>query len=55
MLYAVIKINYQVTLIVVKVTDWPKEDYGKFHEADSYIVLNSHKIQELSQVLKIMS
>ena len=39
----------------MKVTDWPKEQYGEFHEDDSYIVLNSHKIQELSQVVKIMS
>ena len=23
-----------------KVTDWPKEDYGKFYSGDSYIVLN---------------
>ena len=43
------------TLIIMKVTDWPKEQYGEFHEDDSYIVLNSHKIQELSQVVKRIS
>jgi hypothetical protein len=35
----------------MKVTDWPKEDYGKFHEADAYIVLKSHRIHEKTQVL----
>jgi len=23
-----------------KVTTWPKEDYGKFFDGDSYIILN---------------
>ena len=23
-----------------KVTEWPKEDYGKFFDGDSYIILN---------------
>ncbi|KAK3716428.1 hypothetical protein QZH41_008757, partial [Actinostola sp. cb2023] len=25
------------------VTDWPKEDYGKFYNGDSYIILNTYK------------
>ena len=24
-------------------TDWPKEDYGKFYNGDSYIILNTYK------------
>ncbi|XP_050412421.1 gelsolin-like protein 1 [Patella vulgata] len=30
-------------IVKFKVTDWPKEDYGKFFEGDSYIVLNTYK------------
>ncbi|KAJ8301550.1 hypothetical protein KUTeg_020537 [Tegillarca granosa] len=26
-----------------KVTDWPKEDYGKFYDGDSYIILYTYK------------
>lgn len=26
-----------------KVVDWPKEEYGKFHKGDTYVVLNSYK------------
>ena len=26
-----------------KVTHWPKEDYGKFYDGDSYIILNTYK------------
>ena len=36
--------------IVLKVTEWPKEEYGKFHEEDAYIVLNSHRIHEKTRV-----
>jgi len=25
------------------VTHWPKEDYGKFYDGDSYIVLRTYK------------
>lgn len=38
-------------IVKFKVTEWPKDDYGKFHEEDAYIVLNSHKIHELTQSL----
>ena len=24
-------------------THWPKEDYGKFYNGDSYIILNTYK------------
>ena len=37
-------------LTFMKVTVWPKEDYGKFHEEDAYIVLNSHRIHEKTRV-----
>ena len=36
--------------IYSKVTEWPEDDYGKFHEADAYIVLNSHRIHEKTRV-----
>lgn len=33
-----------------KVTDWPKEDYGKFYGGDSYIILNTYKDKESDEV-----
>lgn len=30
-------------IVKFKVTDWPKEDYGKFYNGDSYIILNTYK------------
>ncbi|KAH9518580.1 hypothetical protein Btru_005701 [Bulinus truncatus] len=30
-------------IVQFKVTEWPKEDYGKFYSGDSYIVLNTYK------------
>ena len=33
-----------------KVTDWPKEDYGKFFSGDSYIILNTYKDKESDEV-----
>lgn len=30
-------------IVKFKVTDWPKEDYGKFYQGDSYIILNTYK------------
>jgi len=38
-------------IVKFEVTDWPEADYGKFHEGDAYIVLNSHRIHELTQSL----
>ena len=29
--------------VVMQVTDWPKDDYGKFYNGDSYIILNTYK------------
>ena len=26
-----------------QVTHWPKDDYGKFYDGDSYILLNTYK------------
>jgi gelsolin len=28
------------------VVPWPKKDYGKFHDGDSYIVLNTYKVED---------
>lgn len=33
-------------IVKFKVTDWPKEDYGKFYDGDSYIILNTYKKPE---------
>ncbi|XP_052780665.1 gelsolin-like protein 2 [Mya arenaria] len=30
-------------VVSFKITDWPKEDYGKFYNGDSYIILNTYK------------
>ena len=27
----------------VQVKDWPREEYGKFYNGDSYIILNTYK------------
>lgn len=35
---------------VFKVTHWPKEDYGKFYNGDSYIILNTYKDKESDEV-----
>jgi gelsolin len=38
------KVGIQIWRIVnFKVVDWPKEDYGKFFNGDSYIILNTYK------------
>lgn len=29
--------------VAVQVTHWPKDDYGKFFNGDSYILLNTYK------------
>jgi len=34
-----------------KIEDWPEEDYGKFFEGDSYIVLNTYKKSEDNEAL----
>lgn len=41
------KVGLQIWRIVnFKVTDWPKEDYGKFFNGDSYIILNTYKEED---------
>lgn len=35
---------------VLKVTHWPKNDYGKFYTGDSYIILNTYKKDPSSEV-----
>lgn len=35
---------------VLQVTDWPKEDHGKFFDGDSYIILNTYKDKESDEV-----
>ncbi|XP_060552733.1 gelsolin-like protein 2 [Ruditapes philippinarum] len=38
------EVGIQIWRIVnFKVTQWPKEDYGKFYNGDSYIILNTYK------------
>ena len=27
----------------MQVKDWPREEYGKFYNGDSYIILNTYK------------
>lgn len=45
------KCGLQIWRIVkFKVTEWPKEDYGKFFDGDSYIILNAYK-EESSEAL----
>ncbi|XP_055882203.1 gelsolin-like protein 2 isoform X2 [Biomphalaria glabrata] len=38
-------------IVNFKVTPWPKEDYGKFYDGDSYIVLNTYKESGKEQFL----
>lgn len=32
-------------IVQFKVAEWPQKDYGKFFEGDSYIILNTYKIE----------
>lgn len=34
----------------VQVTHWPKEDYGRFYNGDSYIILNTYKKDPSTEV-----
>ncbi|KAK7102328.1 gelsolin-like protein 2 isoform X2 [Littorina saxatilis] len=46
------KVGVQIWRIVkFKVTEWPTEDYGKFYNGDSYIVLNTYKEEGGEQLL----
>ncbi|XP_046562170.1 gelsolin-like protein 2 isoform X1 [Haliotis rubra] len=46
------KVGVQIWRIVkFQVTDWPKEDYGKFYNGDSYIVLNTYTEDGADQLL----
>lgn len=38
-------------IVKFKVTSWPKEDYGKFYNGDSYIVLNTYKDDSSDELL----
>lgn len=38
-------------IVKFKVTHWPKEDYGKFYNGDSYIILNTYKDKESDELL----
>jgi gelsolin len=45
-------VGLQVWRIVnFKVTNWPKEDYGKFYTGDSYIILNTYKVPPSEELL----
>lgn len=46
------KVGLQIWRIVkFKVQEWPKQDYGKFYNGDSYIVLNTYKEAGAEQLL----
>ncbi|KAJ7360070.1 hypothetical protein OS493_019162 [Desmophyllum pertusum] len=46
------KVGIKIWRIVkFKVTDWPVEDYGKFYEGDSYIILRTYKKDPKSEEL----
>ncbi|XP_045164149.1 gelsolin-like protein 2 [Mercenaria mercenaria] len=46
------KCGVQIWRIVkFKVTSWPKEDYGKFFNGDSYIILNTYKEDDTEELL----
>lgn len=46
------KVGLQIWRIVkFKVTSWPKEDYGKFYDGDSYIILNTYKEEDSEALL----
>lgn len=46
------KVELKIWRIVkFKVEDWPKEDYGKFFDGDSYIILNTYKKDPSSEEL----
>lgn len=36
----------EVILPNLQITHWPKDDYGKFFNGDSYIILNTYKKPE---------
>ncbi|XP_041350061.1 gelsolin-like protein 2 isoform X2 [Gigantopelta aegis] len=38
-------------IVKFKVRDWPQQDYGKFFNGDSYIVLNTYKEEGTEQLL----
>lgn len=38
-------------IVKFKVEHWPKEDYGKFYNGDSYIILNTYKDPDGDQLL----
>ncbi|KAH3820896.1 gelsolin-like protein 1 [Dreissena polymorpha] len=38
-------------IVNFKVTSWPKEDYGKFYDGDSYIILNTYNDGDSNQLL----
>lgn len=38
-------------IVKFKVESWPKEDYGKFYDGDSYIVLNTYKDKDSDELL----
>lgn len=46
------KVGIQIWRIVnFKVTTWPKDDYGKFYDGDSYIILNTYKREGTEELL----
>ncbi|KAK6176075.1 hypothetical protein SNE40_014431 [Patella caerulea] len=46
------KVGIQIWRIVkFKVTSWPQEDYGKFYNGDSYIILNTYQEEGGNELL----
>ncbi|KAK3605231.1 hypothetical protein CHS0354_037632 [Potamilus streckersoni] len=46
------KVGLQIWRIVnFKVTSWPMEEYGKFYDGDSYIILNTYKKEGSNEYL----
>lgn len=46
------KVGLQIWRIVkFQVKDWPKEEYGKFYNGDSYIILNTYKEEDTEELL----
>ena len=46
---------FMVCIYLYQVTHWPKSDYGKFYDGDSYIILNTYKKDPTSEVMVISS
>ncbi len=46
-------ISYVCFFLSLQVTHWPKADYGKFYDGDSYIILNTYRKDPSSPVSNV--